>query len=161
MLTEQQKKAQTGKLCEWCGCRFFRSPGTDVSNFVRRNRFCSVACGNRWMNKRRWMNHVPDLHSRFEAKFIPEPNSGCWLWVGSTIPDGYGYFSVATNKNIGAHRVSWLLYRGSIPDGAHVLHRCDNPPCVNPDHLFLGDHAANVADRVAKGRSYRGKRHAD
>lgn len=89
---------------------------------------------------------------RFENYFIPEPNSGCWLWIGGLNPDGYGSFRWSTRRSGKAHRISWRLYRGLLR-GAHVLHRCDVRCCVNPDHLFLGDNAANVADRVAKGRT--------
>lgn len=57
------------------------------------------------------------------------------------------------------HRISWVLAFGPIPDGLNVLHHCDNPPCVRPDHLFLGTHRQNIADKVAKGRQHRGERH--
>jgi uncharacterized protein YerC len=90
---------------------------------------------------------------RFENKFIPEPNSGCWLWMGATNSDGYGWFWL--DGHIKAARVAWVLYRGDLPNGLHVLHHCDNPPCVNPDHLFLGTSADNVADMVRKGRASR------
>jgi hypothetical protein len=81
--------------------------------------------------------------------------SGCWLWLGAVIPDGYGSTKV-DNKAILAHRRSWVIHRGPIPPDAHVLHRCDNRLCVNPDHLFLGDNLINVADKMAKGR-WRGR----
>ena len=94
---------------------------------------------------------------RFEAKFIPEPNSGCWLWTAATTHFGYGAFRLdRSRKQFNSHRVAWLIYRGPIPEGKWVLHHCDNPPCVNPDHLFLGDNTANIADRVRKNRSIRG-----
>ena len=89
---------------------------------------------------------------RFEKHFMPEPNSGCWLWFGAL--DGYkkyGCFRVG-KKNLRAHRVSWELYRGSIPKGMQVLHKCDVPPCVNPDHLWIGTQRDNVNDMIRKGR---------
>lgn len=92
---------------------------------------------------------------RFAKHILPEPNSGCWLWIGATVPDGYGSFYWGTDGrwSLKAHRAAWLLYVGDLPENAHVCHRCDTRPCVNPDHFFLGDNAANVADRVKKGRS--------
>lgn len=91
------------------------------------------------------------LVERFEDKYIPEPNSGCWLWTAALFTSGYGVFRVR-GKNIRAHRFAWVAQRGPIPDGMFVCHRCDIPSCVNPDHLFLGTHDDNVADKMAKGR---------
>lgn len=77
----------------------------------------------------------------------------CWVWIGGHFPDGYGCFQENGAKR--AHRISWSIANGPVPDGASVLHRCDNPGCVNPSHLFLGTHADNMADKVAKGRQAR------
>ena len=96
------------------------------------------------------------LIARFEDRFMPEPVSGCWLWMGA--PCGrkknqqYGLFRIH-GIQLRAHRVAWMLYRGPIPDGLEVLHHCDVQACVNPAHLFLGTNLDNVADRVKKGRS--------
>lgn len=68
-------------------------------------------------------------------------------------------FGLVCSRPVLAHRMAWELHQGSPPGNAHVLHRCDNPPCCNPSHLFLGDNTANIADRVAKGRSPRGENH--
>ena len=92
------------------------------------------------------------LQPRFERNFIPVTESGCWLWTGYSRRDGYGY--IAHNKRaIGAHRASWIIYRGDIPEGLHVCHTCDVRDCVNPDHLFLGTASDNMQDCVRKGRS--------
>jgi len=100
----------------------------------------------------------------FEARYMPEPMSGCWLWTGMYLSMkrmGYGCFTMRPARMIGerAHRLAWKLLRGPISSEDHVLHRCDNPICVNPDHLFLGDQAANMDDRQQKCRHNYGETH--
>lgn len=89
------------------------------------------------------------LKQRFESKVRVAP--GCWLWAGASGGGGYGHIRVG-GKVRGAHRVSYELYLGAIPKGMHVMHRCDNPLCVNPEHLQLGTHQDNMADMYTKGR---------
>lgn len=94
---------------------------------------------------------------RLMDKVLPEPNSGCWLWTGGTNGRGYGKITVGRRPDGSkfgayAHRASWELHCGPIPKGMFILHRCDNPSCVNPEHLFLGTPADNVHDMLAKGR---------
>ena len=92
---------------------------------------------------------------RFEDKYIPEPMSGCWLWTAAHAGEkygGHGTFVFSKKNRMGAHRASWLLFRGAIPDGMQVLHTCDVGACVNPNHLFLGTQIDNMADMKAKGR---------
>lgn len=96
------------------------------------------------------------MRKRFEDKFSPEPNSGCWIWMGAC-QRRYGKFRLNGNGNMRAHRASWVMYRGDIPKGQDVLHRCDVPLCVNPDHLFLGNQSTNMADMNQKGRQAKGE----
>jgi hypothetical protein len=91
------------------------------------------------------------------ARTIPEPNSGCLLWEGEPVQQKRGKLGLygrirLQGKMVGVHRVAYQAAYGPIPDGIHVLHRCDIGLCCNPDHLYLGDNAANIADKVAKDR---------
>lgn len=94
------------------------------------------------------------LAERFYDKCSPEPNSGCWLWTGAVKELGYGVMGRGGRKDgiVKAHRASWEIHNGPIPDGMAVCHKCDVPSCVNPDHLFLGTLSDNMRDCVAKGR---------
>lgn len=91
---------------------------------------------------------------RFDALYVPEPNSGCWLWDGSVDYNGYGKFR-SEGRILTASRASWWLHRGDIPSGLWVLHKCDNSICVNPDHLYLGGRTENMQDAVRRGRMAR------
>lgn len=91
------------------------------------------------------------LKQRFDAKWQYTP--GCWLWTASRDDWGYGTIKVETKRLKKAHRVSYELYIGPIPEGATLMHTCDRPDCVNPHHLRPGTHNDNMTDMVAKGRS--------
>jgi len=101
-----------------------------------------------------------NITERFHDSYIPVTECGCWLWTKTTYGRGYGcMFLTKTGgpRNMKAHRFSWELHNGPIPDGLHVLHKCDVRTCVNPDHLFLGTNQDNIDDRVKKGRSNNGQ----
>lgn len=81
----------------------------------------------------------------------------CWIWTGSFMYKCYGEAYIKGEK-IRAHRLSWLIHNGEIPNGLFVCHKCDTPQCVNPDHLFLGAAKSNMLDCVSKGRNFQQKK---
>ena len=87
-----------------------------------------------------------------DTRAEPEPNSGCWLWMGARNAGGYG--TVSHRSEWLAHRLAYRTHVGEIPEGLLVLHRCDTPPCVNPSHLWLGSNKDNSQDRERKGRHH-------
>jgi len=97
-------------------------------------------------------SHGMTLADRFWAKVAK--SEGCWEWQAGRNKRGYGAFHPRHGVSILAHRMVWELSFGPIPTGSFVCHRCDNPPCVRPDHLFLGSNADNMQDMTAKGRDW-------
>lgn len=93
---------------------------------------------------------------RFWSK-VEKSDSGCWIWSAYRDPKGYGTFGFK-GKVQKAHRVAYQLAIGPIPEGAHVLHSCDTPPCVNPAHLRAGTRSDNMRDKVLRGRDYNVKK---
>ena len=91
-----------------------------------------------------------DARRYIEERSIPEPMSGCWMWLASLGSHGYG---VAPAPYLTAHRMSKAAFGGPVPAGSVVMHSCDMPWCVNPDHLTVGTHKQNTADMIRKGRS--------
>lgn len=88
----------------------------------------------------------------FYIKVGKPTKNGCWEWTGSRHPRGYGMVRIGRRAFV-ASRVAWTIKNGPIPEGLFVCHTCDNPPCCNPGHLFIGDYKANARDRQAKGRT--------
>lgn len=133
-------------------------PQNTTSNFKRPQRAC-VHCGQLFQP----LNDAKKYCSKRcygDAKTRPIPmrfwphvqkSDTCWEWTAGRNEHGYGRLYYKGKMTL-AHRVSWELHNGSVPDGKFVLHHCDNPPCVNPAHLWIGDHTDNARDMAAKGR---------
>ena len=127
--------------CEECG-RTFRT--------VKKNaRYCSRRCA--WANNGSVRMSRFDLEQNFLDALVRDQIRGCWEWTRSRNELGYGH-AWDGRFVVLAHRFSFEYFRGIVPDGLCVLHDCDNPPCCNPCHLFLGTRADNNADKMAKGR---------
>lgn len=136
-----------------CVCKICHSPFRVYPSDVRKGGglCCGVLCRNRNLSSR---NRRPAI-DRFWEKV--NKTEGCWNWTGGTNWDFYGVMKV-DGRNVIASRFSWQIHFSPIPAGMRVCHKCDNPRCVRPDHLFLGTDADNSRDMVQKGRQVRGEK---
>lgn len=136
--------------CIQCGASFSARPSAIKTG----KKFCTVRCRADAVlaahRSETWPPITPSALHRFWSRI--ERGDDCWEWTGTREHYGHGCLKVG-NYAWKAHRLSWTLHHGPVPDGAFVLHRCDNPPCVRPDHLFLGTQADNVRDMIEKGRA--------
>jgi hypothetical protein len=130
-----------------CGCGNMMY---DIDNQGRRKKYAARSC----YSKLRW-GHT--LAEKFENKVIRKGEDECWGWKGK-LWKGYGRMRM-NFKELTASRVSYELFVGPIPEGMHVLHKCDNPECTNPRHLFLGTHEDNMNDMARKKRNAAGKKY--
>jgi hypothetical protein len=128
------------KDCENCGKTF--EPRYDLREKIR---FCCHPCFFAQFR-------IPVRDKFFSTGFEVLP-SGCWHWSGKLTAGGYGYIPNGSRKKVIAHRASYEIHKGPIPKGLLVCHSCDNPPCVNPNHLWLGTDKDNSDDKISKGRA--------
>lgn len=134
------------KLCE-CGCGqpAPRARKTRTIDGVVKGQLMRFVCGHHMHIK--GVSHGASLREQFDARWIPEPNTGCWLWIGTVMPvRGYGRMPDESKRIRFAHRIAWQLYRGPIPEGLVIDHVCRVRSCVNPDHLRLVTIGQNVLE---------------
>jgi HNH endonuclease len=117
--------------------------------YEKMSRSAQAKGGTTWWAKlfnrpQRW--RPVSIEQRLKAGLVRDPDTGCLIWAGAK-SGSYGYLT------FGVHRLAWEHANGPIPEGMQVLHKCDEPRCCNPDHLFLGTQAENMADKVRKGRA--------
>lgn len=97
------------------------------------------------------LKYLNNSRKRLLSKVVKNKNTNCWEYQGATTKDGYGFFSLK-HKMFLAHRISYLLFVGIIPNNLFVCHTCDNRRCINPEHLWLGTQSENINDMLSKGR---------
>ncbi len=135
-------------LCLECNNDYYVRPSR-----AKTSKFCGKGCQHKYEAK--------SLLRRYQEKVDKRGPDECWPWLAYADKDGYGQIRVDGRRTKPAHRVGYELEHGPIPDNILVCHTCDNPPCQNPTHWFIGTNADNMTDKVSKGRWNGGRKLTD
>lgn len=139
--------------CSYCGKQIKKSNGEFKKSVKRglKNHYCNRACSGKAK-----IITIDETKNRLINESIKDPKTGCWNWHKSKNKKGYGHTAYNHIRSYSAHRASYKIFNGEIPESMVVRHKCDNPACVNPEHLELGTHQDNADDKVKRGRQSKG-----
>ena len=154
MLTIEEKKERKRISNKKHWANWYSIKENRKRHIERSGKWYTTPNGKKWKEKHPYIKKLFPLEVRFWKNVLKKSDKMCWEWQGAKLPTGYGKFSKTY-----AHRYSYKIHKGELPFGLHVCHSCDNPSCVNPNHLWIGTVADKMRDRDKKGRGRKGKKY--